>query len=149
MIYYKTGDLLKADATYICHQVNCRGVMGAGIAKQVKDTWPEVYNDYIKAIQNHPKCCPLGEITATKINNNQVVINMFAQDRYGHGIRFTDYEAFYKCLERIRDLTNSNSTIAFPYGIGCGLGGGDWKIIETMIQNVLKDRKVYIYKYWG
>ena len=37
MIIHKIGDVLKQeDAKYICHQVNCKGVMGAGLAKQIK-----------------------------------------------------------------------------------------------------------------
>lgn len=32
MTYYK-GDLLKSPCNMICHQVNCQGVMGDGIAK--------------------------------------------------------------------------------------------------------------------
>lgn len=37
MIYEIKGDLLKAEETFIAHQVNCKGVMGAGVAKQIKN----------------------------------------------------------------------------------------------------------------
>lgn len=30
----------------VCHQTNCLGVMGAGLAKQVRDTCPDVYTSY-------------------------------------------------------------------------------------------------------
>lgn len=37
MIYEKIGNILEqTDAPYICHQVNCKGVMGAGLARQIK-----------------------------------------------------------------------------------------------------------------
>ena len=37
MIYEKIGNILEqTDASYICHQVNCKGVMGAGLARQIK-----------------------------------------------------------------------------------------------------------------
>jgi hypothetical protein len=26
-------------------------------------------------------------------------------------------------------------SLAFPYGIGCGLAGGDWKVYETMLRD--------------
>ena len=33
MIYEKIGNILEqTDASYICHQVNCKGVMGAGLS---------------------------------------------------------------------------------------------------------------------
>ena len=45
MIHYVKGNLLDSDCDYICHQVNCQGVMGSGIAKQIRERWPEVYKD--------------------------------------------------------------------------------------------------------
>lgn len=30
--------------TYICQQVNCKGVMGAGLAMQIRSQWPVVYS---------------------------------------------------------------------------------------------------------
>ena len=35
-VYFKIGNLLDAPVDYICHQVNCQGRMGSGIAKQIK-----------------------------------------------------------------------------------------------------------------
>lgn len=47
MIYNMVGDLLKQDKVdIICHQTNCKGVMGAGIAFQIKRTYPEVFKKY-------------------------------------------------------------------------------------------------------
>ena len=51
--YYKNKSLLDLSPNIvICHQVNCQGVMGAGIAKQIRARWPEVYEDYKKTIEN-------------------------------------------------------------------------------------------------
>ena len=30
----------------ICHQVNCQGKMASGIAKQIRNTYPQVYDAY-------------------------------------------------------------------------------------------------------
>ena len=46
MIHYVKGNLLDSNCDYICHQVNCQGVMGSGIARQIRERWPEVYKDY-------------------------------------------------------------------------------------------------------
>ena len=47
MIYNIVGDLLKQDKVdIICHQTNCKGVMGAGIAFQIKRAYPEVFKKY-------------------------------------------------------------------------------------------------------
>ena len=39
-------DITKSNADYICHQVNCQGVMGSGVAKAIRDKWPQVYEEY-------------------------------------------------------------------------------------------------------
>lgn len=36
MIKERKGNLLQADTPMIAHQVNCQGVMGAGIARQIR-----------------------------------------------------------------------------------------------------------------
>jgi glycine/serine hydroxymethyltransferase len=38
----------------------------------------------------------------------------------------------------------SGLRIGLPYVIGCGLAGGDWNHIKTIIQNELKDCDVTI-----
>ena len=39
MIKTVVGDILDATEDIICHQVNCRGVMGAGVAKTLYTRW--------------------------------------------------------------------------------------------------------------
>lgn len=46
MIEYIKGNILNVTEGIIVQQVNCMGVMGAGLAKQIKDKWPNIYNDY-------------------------------------------------------------------------------------------------------
>ncbi len=49
MIVVKYGDLLKAKADILVNPVNTVGVMGAGVAKQFKQRFPEMYEDYRRA----------------------------------------------------------------------------------------------------
>jgi O-acetyl-ADP-ribose deacetylase (regulator of RNase III) len=131
--------------------------MGSGIAKQIKEKWPIAYTEFvhfsIKCFQN--KETALGQIQIIPAYKNdpdpksiRKVINMFAQDRYGYdGRRYTSYDAFDDCLDKISKSIPAGSTIGFPDHIGCGLGGADWDIIKAMIKNRLSDKfKVYIYK---
>ena len=163
MVHYKTGNLLDAPVDYICHQVNCQGRMDSGIAKQIKERWPVVYDQYIAAFKEREeevvKLCGqwetqidvsetlLGHLQQIPVSDTQTVINMFAQQWYGYdGKRYTSYDAFWACLGGIRDSVPKGSKIGFPYRIGCGLGGANWQVIETMIYAVLgKDYDVYIY----
>lgn len=151
MIHYVKGNLLDSNCDYICHQVNCQGVMGSGIAKQIRERWVWVFNSY----RNY--CCEhklknnelLGNIWGVRLKDtDQWVINMFSQDKYGYdGMRYTSYDAFERCLSAMRARLPKGSTIGFPKNIGCGLGGGNWKVISALIEEILgEDYEVYIYE---
>ena len=136
MLYDITGDLVESNIEIICHQTNCRGVMGSGIAKQIKDKYPIVQErnfEYYKYGDNI-----LGTNLYIKLPDNRYCVNMYAQDGYGRDSRqYTDYKAFQECLWRLeKKLAHSALLrVGFPYKIGCGLGGGDWQIVRKMIEN--------------
>lgn len=148
MIHYVKGNLLDSDCDYICHQVNCQGVMGSGIAKQIRERWPIVFSSYRAYCDRHGRDDLLGEIWGVRVSDDQWVVNMFAQDNFGYdGRRFTSYDAFTTCLTKMRDRLPKDKTIGFPKNIGCGLGGGNWKVISTLIEEILGDEyEVYIYE---
>lgn len=150
MITYVKRDLLDSNCDFICHQVNCQGVMNSGIAKQIREKWPEVYTQYLKKYVNADGYSDklLGEIQHVPVSNLKTVINMFAQENYGYdGHRYTSYDAFWCCVNRIAITVPKGSSIAFPYRIGCCRGGANWTIIKAMIEEVLeKDYDVYIYE---
>lgn len=147
MIHYINANLLDSDCNFICHQVNCQGKMGSGVAKQIRDRWPEVYSNYARVANSKM----LGKVQILYIEDanipRQCVVNMFSQENYGYnGARYTSYDAFWNCLNELKNQIPKGATIAFPYKIGCGLGGANWEIIEKMIDVVFKDYGVFIYK---
>lgn len=147
MINYINANLLDSDCNYICHQVNCCAKMGSGVAKQIRDKWPEVFSEYIKVSNKYA----LGRVQVVKLEKPNIpmqrVVNMFAQEGYGYnGKKYTSYDAFWDCLNELKEIIPERATVAFPYKIGCGLGGANWEIIEKMIDIVFKDYGVFIYK---
>mgnify|MGYP003595930665 CR=1 FL=1 len=48
MIEYFTGDMFKLNVEALVNTVNLKGVMGAGIAKQCKELYPENFKAYKK-----------------------------------------------------------------------------------------------------
>ena len=141
MLTYETGDIVLGNYPVICHQVNCKGVMGAGLARQIKNEYPEVYMCYLRRCRLRNI---LGNIQPVVCHDGRVCVNMFAQDGYGRDRVYTDYYAFKMCLDHLVSYVNAlqlvdfRKVVAFPYGIGCGLAGGDWKIIEKMIEEFSK-----------
>lgn len=140
------GDVLQIPTIYICHQVNCRGVMGAGLAKQVKEKWPAVYQQYKENCNAMFPEDLLGLNDFIPINDTVCIVNMYAQDKYGKDACYTNYKAFRECLTRIaRQADKKTDIIRFPYKIGCGLAGGDWNIIQKLIYEILGDYNVEFY----
>lgn len=143
-----SGDILDANADYICHQVNCRNVMGAGVAKSIYTRYPEVKSEYHRfcALAKSPYDL-LGQIHVVPILHTDLsVINIFAQLNYGreNGVRYTDYQALKSALLKVNRLC-SGKIVAFPYGIGCGLAGGEWVTVEKMLIQCMSDCNVKIY----
>ena len=145
MIHEIKGNLLDTNCQYICHQVNCQGKMNSGVAKAIRNKWPEVHTQYLKKYIDDDEL--LGEIQHVPVSNFQCVINMFAQQYYGYdGYRYTSYDAFWSCVNRIAVTVPVGSSIAFPGRIGCVRGGANWDVIKNMIEVVLgKDYDVFIY----
>lgn len=151
MIRYVKGDITKSDCDIICHQVNCQGVMNSGVAKAIREKWPEVYVNYKFWCDGEDnKANLLGEAQGVLISDSpkRYVGNLYTQYNYGYnGERYTNYEAFYNAIEQLANqITDApQATIAFPYKIGCVRGGAKWKIIKAMIEEVFSGRDITFY----
>ena len=153
MIEHIQCDIFESGADVILHQVNCQGVMGSGIAKQVRQKYPLVYESY-KAWCNSAdfssELLGMAQIVYPDPSKNFRIINLFAQDKYGYDKRrYTDYDALRKSIEEVFRRTKRDDVIAIPYRMGCDRGGGDWNEVYRIIENVLVDNKVLICEYSG
>ncbi|MCQ4727839.1 appr-1-p processing, partial [Anaerotignum faecicola] len=99
----------------------------------------------------------LGRVSAQPVEKDGrwfLIANLYGQDDYGKTGVYTDYEALEKALEEICEfltVRGRNETAAFPQGMGCGFGGGDWDVVEAIIMRVFEDYpgEVQIWKYDG
>lgn len=140
------GDILNSDADVIVHQVNCQGVMGKGLAKQIKDEYPEVFTEYKMFCSKCNSHELLGMTEIVRVGFRRCVANLFAQEYYGSGRKcYTDYDALRKCLSTVNSEF-AGKTVAVPYKLGCGLAGGDWDIVSKIIEETLTDCIVKIYR---
>lgn len=137
------GDILDAQHGIICHQVNCQMVMGAGLAKQIKQKWPHIYKEYMQ-VKNWPVKQRLGRCQIVEVEPKTLyVANLFGQMFYGRekGRVYTDTGALGNALVQLkgwhRDNCHSEFPIWIPYKMGCGLAGGNWNEIYTLISSVL------------
>lgn len=147
MIIIKDGNLFNSEAQVIAHQCNCQGVMGSGVAKEVKERYPHVYESYRKDYESG--LLKPGYVNYTEARPSQIIASFCGQDKFGgDGKQYTDYNAVKECLIDIAlNMSLSNlKTIAFPYMVCCGRGGGNWDIILDMIEQIFKDFDVEIWK---
>jgi len=104
----------------LCHICNDLGIMGAGIA--------------------------LGITQFIPINNTLIIANMIAQ----HDLDEIDnippirYDALENCLNQVANYSKIKNAQVIGPKFGAGLAGGDWNIIEKIIQNKLCNQNVQV-----
>jgi len=141
------GNLLEAPENILVHQTNCMGVMGSGIAKQVKEKYPEVFNGYYNYCKTNTVENILGTALICEADDGKLIANVFGQVNYGTDKIYTDYEALRKGLEEVKVFADQHFlSVALPYNIGCGRAGGDWEIVSKIIEEVFGDVKLYKYE---
>lgn len=145
----ENSNLLDIESGIICHQVNCIGVMGGGIALQIRKKWPEVYEKYVAYCRGWPKPeSLLGDVQDVVLDNDRVVANCFGQVYPGNGC-MTSYDAWDGILLRLVDEENFfGLPLHFPWMIGCGLAGGDWNVMYNKLNDFFTAHaaEVYIHK---
>ena len=161
MIKIVNGDLLQSNLPLIAHQTNCLGVMGAGIAKSIKNMWNIVYIQYTNFCKNlgYSKNLLLGkcQICITGESPIGFVANLFGEYSFTESVapyenRHTDYDALKKALLDLKAFCEDYDIkeLGIPYKLGCGLAGGDWDgVVYPMLQELFANDStitLYIYK---
>lgn len=138
MIKIHQGNILTGvDRGFIVHGCNAQGVMGSGIAKDIRDTWPQVYEDYKK--QERYLGLNLGNTIYTEVGLGLTVVSAITQECYGRDkdILYVDYDAVSCCFEWIKNASeNTGWQVHFPL-IGCGLANGKWEEVSKRIEAAL------------
>jgi len=149
MIKFIDGDLVKSAEEYevILHGCNCQNTMGKGIALQIKEKFPEAYEVDCKTKKGD--IAKLGTISYTT-NTTPIIVNCYTQFNYrkkyeDEALVFVDYNAIKTALQAVKKHFTGKK-IGMPL-IGCGLGGGDDKIVLKIIETILGDEDVTIVKY--
>lgn len=159
-ITIKNGTILHASENIIAHQVNGLGVMGGGVARQIRQAYPGVYRRYKTFVDNHlsPETL-LGRnlmiVTDGKpvyqydpSGDAKIISNLFGQARIGTSEKQTDEKALRQALEHLFEFAKMDRlSVAMPEGIGCGRGGGNWNEVRTIIEDVFGDYPVTLYRY--
>ena len=158
MITYVKGDLIEAGKSglvdVIAHQANCQLVFGAGLARQIKQHFPVAYEADCQTKKGDKN--KLGTLSmAYDQRYNLYIFNLYGQYRYGRDKQHTDYEALENSLKEMYFVLRSGTMhdpeikpdcrIGIPR-LGCGLAGGDWNIVESLVDKTIGKRyDVFVY----
>jgi O-acetyl-ADP-ribose deacetylase (regulator of RNase III) len=143
MLKHVKGDLLNLAAqgefTIIMHGCNCHNTMGSGIARQVRERYPEAYA--VDCMTNKGDKSKLGTISCVQVDNSVggqlLIVNAYTQYNFNSGGTLVDvfeYEAFDRILDAFAHDAGPSMRIGLPY-IGMGLAGGDKVRIMGMIED--------------
>jgi len=136
----------KTEVRVIFHICNDIRRWGKGFVIAVSDRWPHAKNCYLTGSMD------LGSVTLACVDGNLHVANLIAQRGItpSGNVPPIRYDAFRDCLIQLaswaQQVRLKGSLVSF-HGprMGAGLAGGDWKIIEGLIEERLGEFPVYIY----
>ena len=137
MINHTLGDISRADAEAIVNTVNCVGIMGRGVALQIKKEFPKNFKAYKVA-------CERGEVQPGKMfvfetnmfTNPKYIINFPTKKHWRNKSRMEDIESGLEALVNTVQRYEIRS-IAIP-ALGSGNGGLDWNKVRPRIETALR-----------
>lgn len=163
-IEYVKGDVreqpFNSNYRVIAHVCNDQGLMGGGVAKALYTKWPRVKEKYLRFCEVHDN--PLGIncwVTSVEKSESKVthVLNMIAQHkirvrRNENGIAVGEdgrpplrYGALAKCMFGLNDVFNKDDDVEIHCPkFGSDLAGGNWSVIESMIEEIWRDFRVVV-----
>lgn len=117
--------------------VNCRGAMGAGIAKEFKDTFPAMFDEYQAKCQSD-KGFHIGQIMHYYDAQSQVdIINLPTKRHYSDLSDIKDIaKGLYAFREWLELPENVLKIIAMPM-LGCGHGKVGYEVALPVFEDIL------------
>lgn len=141
------GDAIQAlknkEIEVLVHGCNCFCTMGKGVAKIIKEKYPEVYKADCNT--NYGDFNKLGTIDTVYCIDGSIIINAYTQYKYCSHKPMLDYDALRLCLRKInQNYILKTRKIGLPK-IGCGLAGGEWDLVKLIIEEELPNCTIYVY----
>lgn len=134
LLVWTSGDILAADCDALVNPVNCRGVMGAGLARAIAARWPEIIQPYREAVDTG-KLRP-GTLHAAwldSVDRPRVIVNLPTKDDWRAPSTMDLVRASLTALVKFLEDHRGIFTIAVP-ALGCGLGGLSWADVRASIE---------------
>lgn len=144
----RVGNLLSefevGDLNVIIHGCNCMCNMGAGIAKDIAQRYPEAEKaDKATRVGDTRK---LGSFTSVNVKFGMVVNAYTQYDYKGAGMK-CDYRAIRNVFAGLKRLLGGKGLVFGVPAIGCGRAGGDWNKVSAIIEEEMAGERVVFVEY--
>lgn len=144
MLKHTKGNLLdlaeKGEFDVIIHGCNCLNTMGSGIAREIRERYPDAYEAdtlYDAQVGTNWRYMKLGNYSATDVfvsSGKFKIINAYTQFNFApRGVDHFEYDSFKVILQKLYHFYG-NYDFGFPY-IGMGLAGGDKERIIASLED--------------
>jgi len=142
-ITYRKGDATAPEADgerILCHVCNDAGGWGKGFVLAISRRWKEPEAEYRAwHAEGDAGGFRLGAVRLVRVEPALLVANMIAQRgvRPTNGVPPIRYDALRECLSALAEhATALRASVHMPR-IGCGLAGGSWPDVESIVESTL------------
>jgi hypothetical protein len=137
--------LSKETSVCIPHVCNDQGKWGAGFVLALSKAWPRGNENSPEAVYRAARLT-MGTVTFANPVDDIIVANMVAQTLVGKP-REIHYGMLARCMESVNYRYYTGVHFVCPM-FGSGLAGGDWNVIEELIEGIwCVTRDVTVVKY--
>lgn len=146
-IEFVKGDILNSSAQTIVNTVNCKGIMGKGLALQFKKMYPQMFKEYRKACDQG--LLRIGILLPPyKVSERRWILNFPTKNdwRFKSRLEYIESGLIY-FAEKYKEW--GITSIAFPR-LGCQFGGLAWKDVKPLMTHHLEnlpELRVSVYSY--
>lgn len=141
MIRYVKGNIFDSSCKALVCPVNCKGVMGAGLAKQFKEQYPDMFTAYKKGCNKgwlQPGGVHVWWGDMDRIEKGEkYIINLATKDHWKNSSTLEWVKEGLTNLSDCMERYGINSVAIPP--LGCGLGGLNWSDVKPLIEAEFKD----------
>lgn len=146
-LVYQAGDMFdNADNGILFIPVNCKGSMGAGLALDVAERYPEIEMIYKKACKDGSLA--IGKPLLTSARDGKILLLFPTKNDWRNRSEIEYIESGIKYFNEqiITNFSIGQMPLHIPK-LGCGLGGLDWEEVNPIIEKYFNtyQSKVYVY----
>jgi O-acetyl-ADP-ribose deacetylase (regulator of RNase III) len=144
-IIYTSLSIFDSSAEILVNPVNCVGVMGAGLAKEYKLRYPEMFNHYARS-------CRSGRLRIGSLHvwedehTGKIIVNLPTKHDWRQDSTIEIVEHGLNAL--LNSPLLKRHTISLP-ALGCGLGGLSWQDVQPVLDEKMGQwpKQVYVHKF--